>query len=389
MTPHATITNWNIENQLVFLRADLNVPLYKSYIEGDYRLKALQPTLDLLLQKKAKVVLATHIGRPHGPEKHLSTRVLLNWFKEHGYSTTFTPTVEQAILEVQNLKPSQILLLENLRFYAQEQHPTEEFALQLKLLGNYYVNDAFGLLHRSDTSVTLLAQLYPKERKSIGLLVEKELKVLNYLKQKPKKPFLVILGGGKVKDKLPLLTSLLDQVNTVLLCPAIVFTFLKALGKPTGKSLVEDALIPQARAILDYANKKNVSLLFPVDYQVAHGSFTGPLTYTTTLEQEMVGLAIGPQTQELYAQAIGNASTIFLNGTMGIMSRPETMQAQKALLQTIAQSPAYSVIGGGESVAAVYQYGLESAINFCSSGGGSTLAYLSDQPLPGLKSIII
>lgn len=380
-------------NKRVFLRVDLNVPLLNDKIVNDARLNAILPTLNLLIKKGARIVLATHIGRPEGYDKSLSTELLLNWFCERNYNITFVNNLECAQEYINKAERGQIILLENLRFYKQEQELDEQFATELKKLADYYVNDAFGLIHRNNTSITLLPKLFDKENKTIGLLIEKELEALSYLKHNAQKPFILILGGGKVKDKLPLLKALINKVDVILLCPATCFTFLKALNKPVGKSLVDDTEINLALEILNLAHEKSVKIVFPVDYLVALDSYAGPLCYVKAdnFPDNAIGISIGQETIDLFKQEIFKAKTIFLNGAMGLRERPETYSGLRSLLQTIAQSIAYSVIGGGGSVAAVYQYGLESAINFCSTGGGAALAYLiykeGDKVLPGLADI--
>jgi phosphoglycerate kinase len=383
-----TLDTLPVTGKQVFLRADLNIPLAPTgEIVDDFRLRALVPTLDLLVKKQAKIILATHIGRPTGPTHNLSTRLLVPWFTQAGYIIEYAHTLGAAHEISNNMQPGTIVLLENLRFFAGEQTADKHFAQDLRRLANYYVNDAFGVLHRTDTSVTLMPELYTCDHKSIGLLIKRELEMLSYLKHDPAPPFLLILGGGKVKDKLPMLAHLLHTVNAVALCPAVAFTFLRALGQPIGKSLVEESLLDSAQDILHKAHALGVQILFPLDYQFALNTLNGPLICADTMPDNGIGLAIGPQTIEFYARKINQAQTIFLNGAMGIQERPASMQALYALLQAIAQSSAMSIVGGGESVAAVYLRGLNKAINFCSTGGGATLAYLSNQPLPGLVSM--
>ncbi|MBA3954704.1 phosphoglycerate kinase [Candidatus Dependentiae bacterium] len=389
--PTSTFTSWPLKNQTVFLRADLNVPLINGTIASDFRLQALLPTLNILVTKGSKIILATHIGRPQAKDLALSTRILIPWFQEHGYSVTFASTLEQANILIKQVPSGTLVLLENLRFWPEEQSPSFEFASVLKHLADYYINDAFGVAHRTDTSVTVLAELYAPDHKSIGLLMQKELEALSYLKEQPSQPFLFLVGGGKIKDKLPLMQALLPKIATVALCPALVFTFLKALGKPVGRSLVDDTLIDQARQILQQAHKNNVSVLFPEDYLVTRQQKLEPpyeVISAENFDSTMTGISIGPKTVELYKQAITKAHTIFLTGACCITEQPISCTFFNDLLQAIAQASAYSVIGGGDSVSAVYKQGLEHTINFCSTGGGATLTYLSSQQLPALKSML-
>ncbi|HZW61055.1 MAG TPA: phosphoglycerate kinase, partial [Candidatus Babeliales bacterium] len=305
----------DLEGMRVLLRADLNVPIANTHILNDYRLKAIVPTLELIKKKGGKIILATHIGRPTSFTANLSTSLLLPWFKHHGYTIAYEANLQTAV-DKSHTFDTDILLLENLRFFPGEKEGDATFAQTLANMGDYYVNDAFALLHRSDTSITLVPQLFQKDRRTIGLLIEHELRMLNRLIEKPKKPFVLALGGGKVADKLPLLDSLIDSVDTILLCPAIVFTFLKAQGKQTGKSLVDDAAVEECKKILEKADQKKVSMIFPQDYQIARNSFYGPLSLTDAQQfpADGVGISIGPKTIELFAQKIEQAQTIFYNG---------------------------------------------------------------------------
>lgn len=389
------LPEFNIKNRTVFLRADLNITQNNKV----FKLKTIQPTLDFLIAKQAKIILATHIGRPRDLEPNiaqqtLSTKNLLPWFEQNNYNILFAKDIDQAKKLNENLLPAQIILLENLRFFEGEQSANKtkkigitpaEFADSLASLADYYVNDAFGEAHRNDTSVTLLPKLFDIDHKTIGFLIEKELKILNTLLGHPKKPFIIIMAGSKVKDKLPLIKNL-NRADSILICPAIVFTFLKSLGKETGKSLVDDLLLNKALEII----KIGSNLVFPVDYQVSNETMAGQLFYTQNSEipKDAVGISIGPKTLEVFQDIISNAGTIFLNGTMGFAEYPETEKMFETLLQAISLSNAYSVVGGGDAVAAVYKYGLESAINFCSTGGGATLSYLSGENLPGIDSIL-
>lgn len=376
----------NLCNSRVLLRADLNITLVNNKIAGDFRLRQLKPTLDLLIAKQARIILATHIGRPNGYQEDLSTKVIADWLEEHGYSVILESDLARAYDQSFTIQPGSILLLENLRFFAGEQTQDNTFAHELARLGDYYVNDAFGLLHRADTSVTLVPQLFKHSCKSIGLLIEKELASFKHIDTAPEQPFVMLIGGGKVKDKLPFIDVLIDKASTILLCPALVFTFSATLGKNVGKSIVEPEVLDHARQIITKAEQRGVVLQFPVDYQVALGDMNGKLEYTNTdnIPDDAVGIAIGPKTVELYVKELKRAKTVFVNGAMGFFDRPETMHALYTLLKTIAQSNAYSVIGGGESVTAVYKQGLEKGITFCSTGGGAALALLTGAPLPGL-----
>lgn len=382
------LPNMDLYNKWIFLRADLNVPLKNNSIEQTFRLQRVLPTINLILDKSGTIILVTHLGRPTGYDPALSTRLLLPYFQELQYNIIYAPDISTA-LSYKEQKAAKIILLENIRFWPQEYTKDLAFAQELKRLAPIYVNDAFATLHRDQTSITTLARLFLPENKTIGLLVEDELAALSKLTDQPEKPFMLILGGGKVADKLPLLEAFLSKAQIIALCPAIVFTFLKALDKPVGKSLIAPEHITTAKRIIATAHTKNVQLLFPKDFLVAHNNFEGLLSIINadSIPTDAVGISIGPKAIEEYSKEIMQARTIFFNAAMGSLQRPETLKATQALLIALAQSPAYTVVGGGDSVAAAYNFDLVSQIDYCSTGGGATLALLSGQELPGLKAI--
>jgi phosphoglycerate kinase len=383
--PHSKLHEFDLSNKTVFLRADLNVPLNNGTIVDDFRLRAILPTIDLIRQKGGRIVLATHLGRPKEPTPTLSTKILAPWFTEHGYVVHF----EADIAAVDTQHPHDITLLENLRFFPGEKNHDPAFAQKLFKLADYYVNDAFALLHRDDTSVTLLPRLYPQDKKSFGLLVEKEFKVLWRLKDRPQEPFLVVAGGGKAHDKLPFLRALTGKIDTLLLCPAIVFTFLQAQGLPVGKSLVDKESLQDVQDFMNEAEKKGTKIIFPLDYQIARGSLEGPLEEVAfdTIPDDAVGISIGSKTEKLFAQELAKARTIFFNGLPGLWSRPETLSGARTLLERVARSDAFTVIGGGDSVAAADRFNLASKMSYCSTGGGAALAYLAGETLPGIVAM--
>lgn len=383
----------DLYNKKVFLRADLNVPIKNGFILDDFKLSALKPTLDLLVSKSSIIVLGTHLGRPKGKKDNsLSTKPLADWLDNHGYTVKFAKDLQEAQELIKQSKSSSIVMLENLRFYSGEKNYSKEFAEELyNLAPDYYINDAFGAIHREDTSIALLPKLYDLKNKSVGLLIEKEINGLSRIKDNPRPPFVLIMGGAKVKSKLPLIKELLNKATSILLLPPLVFTFLKAQNKEVGKSLVEEDLVNETKKTIDKAKEKNVEILFPDDYLIAQDSISGELSYKDALDKNSFGISIGPKTLEKYKQHIiarSNANTLFFNGTMGFLDRPETTKELKSLLQTVTQSDAYTVIGGGDSVAAVNIFGLAPAFDFISTGGGATLTYLSNQYLPGLINTI-
>lgn len=382
------LEQWDLAHQRVLLRADLNVPLVDGTITNDYRLRALLPTIVTIQQRGGMCILATHIGRPQGEDPALSTSHLIPWFTSRGFTVDFVPDIAQ-VSQLTHTSNT-LILLENLRFYHGEKSADHAFAQSLKNLADYYVNDAFGVIHRTDTSITVLPHLFEPERRSVGLLIQREIAMLNKLLISAQRPFVLILGGGKAADKLPLLQRFLTIADTIILCPAIVFTFLKALGKPVGASLVDTTSLELCKHIYHQAHEQGIEIITPVDYLVATKNFQGPLSYVTTdsFPADGIGISFGPKTAALIEPRIANAGTLFCNGLMGSLKRPETLEGAAALYKEIAQSSAFTVIGGGDSVAAVQQLGYGDGISYLSTGGGATLAYLSGQELPGLQAFI-
>lgn len=367
------IQSWNhLVGKKVFVRFDGNVPIENNVIQNDFRLKALLPTLELLKDKGAHITLATHIGRPEGIDPALSTRPLKEWFASKGYGN------------------STVTILENLRFNPGEKNQDIAYARELAKDMDYYVNDAWGLMHRKDTSITILPTLFAPDKRAFGLLVHKELAALEHLKTDPEKPYVVILGGGKVETKLPVIERLIDsnKPTTIIVLPALAATFAQAFGKPVGKSLVDSALLEQAKKIIEKtACCNHFELLLPYDYTYVKNTWDGPLGTCDAQDFPTNGIAmgVGPRSLAAFAPYIKNAHTLFFNGAMGNPSRPETMQPLHELLRMIAASQAYSVIGGGNSVTEVENLGLMQEIDYCSTGGGSTLLYISGGSMPGLE----
>lgn len=384
MAPINNISRWNLRNARVLIRADLNVPLNDGKIISDFRLQACKPTLDYLLNEHASIVLITHIGRPENQEPELSTKHLLPWFHAYQYDIQFAPTIEAA----QNSK-APITLLENLRFWPEERSQSKSFAHQLATLGDYYIDDAFGVMHRLDTSITLLPQEFDQEHRSIGFLVEREIAALTQIKDNPTQPFVAIIGGGKAHDKIPLLTKLMDKASIIFVCPAISFTFEKARGIRIGKSFIDESSVSMCKEIMEQCEKRGVKILFPIDYQIALDTLHGPLSYVDAdkIPTNAIGISIGPKTFKLMAEVISSAKTIFFNGVFGFLERPETLEGARKLIEMIAQSQAHSIVAGGDTAAIAQAFGLLDNIDYVSTGGGATLAYIAGKKLPGLTAL--
>jgi phosphoglycerate kinase len=384
------LREWNLEHKHILLRADLNVPLHNDSITNDYRLKQVQKTINYILNDNGIVILASHLGRPKGLEQEYSLQQLMPWFIDQGYEIQFSSTLEQAHKDLETMKAPQILLLENLRFFKGEQTADHQFAKTLADLADYYVNDAFGTMHRTDTSITLVPHYFAANRRTIGFLVEHELHMLNPLLTQPEHPFILALGGGKVHEKIKLMRNLINQVDSILICPALSFSFMYALGLPTGKSLIDKTSVQLCRDILATAQQHNITVILPIDYQVADKTKDGPLKYTKTEEiaEHEVGISIGPKTEQLFTTTISHAHTIFYNGLMGFRERPETLKGVHAVLSAMSKSNAYTVIGGGDTVGAAEYLGFAPYMSFCSTGGGATITYLSGEKLPGIEALI-
>lgn len=381
----SALPTFSLKNARVLVRADLNVPLENGTITSDFRLKHILPTIDFILKKGGKVILLTHIGRPLNQDPMLSTQHLIPWFKQKGYSIAFANTFADALKESKQ-QNDRILLFENLRFFAGEKQQDEQFARSLAELGDYYVNDAFGTMHRSDCSVSLLPRLFAQDRRTIGFLIEHELQVFGSLAKNPEHPFLLILGGAKASDKIPLLEHLLPSVDTILLGPAVVFSCMHALGESTGQSLVDTSAAPSCKTVIADAQSMGKKIFFPIDYQICLEKLGSPTAFVPANEipEKGIGVNIGPESVALFAQEIEKAATIFFNGLMGLKELPKTLEATEEIFKAMVRSRATTIIGGGDTVAAAEKLGYSEQFSHCSTGGGALLALITGQELPGI-----
>ncbi len=400
------ITKINLANKQIFLRADLNVPLKDGIITSDYRLKAIIPTLDYILQNQGRIILATHLGHPDVHTKtnyfdaKLSTQQLIPWFKEHGYSVTFEPDLYAAQKKSHEnpLHAPHILLLENLRFYPGETEHDLAFVELLASLADVYINDAFGLIHRTDSSVTLLPQKFSPENRGIGLLIVKEIDELSTLKDSPKQPYLMVLGGKKITTKMGLLENLLtipqaQRPQRILFGGAIANTFLKAQGFEVGKSLIDKEALTSAQNFLTEAKEAGITVMLPSDLIIMMPDNTIISCPSNAIPVTGTCVDIGPETIDRYCKEIHKASAIFANGTMGIYEQEGACTGTKSIFQTIAENNGCTIIGGGDAVSAAHHFKLENQFTFVSTGGGATLAFLSssnvEHDLPALGSLRI
>ncbi|MDA0324627.1 MAG: phosphoglycerate kinase [Verrucomicrobia bacterium] len=400
--PKLTVQTLSPKGQPVFVRVDFNVPLEPSpegpRISDDTRIQETLPTLNLLLEKGASLVLASHLGRPKGkPEAKYSLRPIATYLEKvlhrpvHFASDCVGPEAEQARA---SLKPGEILLLENVRFHAEEEKNDPAFAKKLLGSAKMYVNDAFGSAHRAHASTEGCARLATQA--AAGLLMEKELRYLGSELSNPKRPFLVILGGAKVGDKIGVLRALLEKANTILIGGGMSYTFRLAQGRKIGRSLCEPDKVELAKSILAEADKRGVRLLLPEDNlivekldfagrTVSPGKFTQP---GENIPDGWEGVDIGPQARATYAQEISTASTILWNGPMGVFEIPACAEGTFAIAQAVAANQkAVSIIGGGDSVKAVKKAGVANQVTFISTGGGASLEFLEGKTLPGVAAL--
>ncbi len=378
---------WKLSSKRVFLRADLNVPLQGSIIVDDFRLLAIKPTLDYLLSKGSSVILATHIDRPQGYEEDLSTKPLVDWFSSRGYKTAFLPYQSNGFAKEDHCAPGHLYILDNLRFHSGEQNGDESFAKMLRGMADYYVNDAFGVAHETSSSTIILPALFAASHRSSGFLIQTECVHLSFLKQKEKN-LTIIIGGGKGNDKIPYLENALKQPHTTILVgPAIAFTFLKAIGYDVGNSLVNDSMIDTARHLLKETTMGNRQLIIPLDIvsQVSNKQLMSHAV--NNFPQNAVGVTIGPRTLELYKKYIDKSDLIFFNCAMGFANQPETLVPTKELMNYVSESKTYRVAGGGDTVSLLRSFSLQPKFDFCSSGGGSALAFITNSPMPGLEAL--
>ena len=386
----------DVAGKRVFLRCDLNVPLKEGVIKDDGRIKASLPTIQLLLEKGASLVIAAHLGRPKGeanPELSLAP-VAKRLAELLGREVRFVGEVTGAAVTTaaETLKAGEILLLENIRFSAAETSKEESeraaFAGELAQLADIYVGDGFGAVHRKHASVFDLPKLLPH---AAGTLVAAEVQVLKKLTQNPERPYGVVLGGAKVSDKLGVIENLLGKVDVLAIGGGMVFTFLKAQGKEIGTSLVETEMLDVVKGLIATAEKNGVKLVLPTDIVVAPTfapDATPTLVSADAIPADQMGLDIGPVSAQAFADEIVKCKTVFWNGPMGVFEFPNFAAGTKVVAQALTEVSGISVVGGGDSAAAVRALGFaDSQFGYISTGGGASLEYLEGKELPGLKAL--
>lgn len=383
-----TVRDFEFENKVVFLRLDLNVPMDKTKITDYTRIDATLPTIKYLLEKGAKLVLASHLGRPKtSKDKEFSLEPVAKALTERLNKEVLLiedPNAKAVKQLLHTLGKEQIILLENVRFEAGETENSDEFAHRLASYTDIYINDAFGACHRAHATIQALPALIPN--RGIGFLIEKEIQMLDGLLENPKRPYIAILGGAKVSDKIGVIEKLMDVVDAFIIGGAMAYTFLKAQGHFVGKSRTEDDKVKYAKELLERIDARNKTVLLPVDHVVSK-SFTdaaGAVVKKTFDEGDM-GLDIGPESLRQFSALIKEAGTIFWNGPMGVFETPEFSKGTFGLAKVISESKGITIIGGGDSAAAAEQSGFADKMTHISTGGGASLEYLQGDKLPGLE----
>jgi phosphoglycerate kinase len=386
-----TIAQVDLAGRRVFVRADLNAPLDHGAVTDDTRLRAVVPTLQHALKAGASVVLASHLGRPKGkaaPE--FSLRPVAERLEGLlGQRVELAPDCvgPETLAKARALTPGQVLLLENLRFHKEEEANDDGFARSLAELAECYVDDAFAAAHRAHASIAAITKhLQPA---AAGLLMQQELTALGRILESPERPLVAILGGAKVSDKIALVEHLLEKVDALLIGGGMAFTFLEGLGHAVGHSLVERDQVETARRALDAARRRGVALVLPLDAVVADGldSARGRAVGIREIPADQMGLDIGPRTVERFTAALSGARTIVWNGPMGVFERPAFAAGTLALARAVVGASAFSVIGGGDTVAAVTQAGVTDKIGYISTAGGAFLEFLEGRVLPGVAAL--
>ncbi|MBP9848677.1 MAG: phosphoglycerate kinase [Flavobacterium sp.] len=392
-----TLNDFNFNNKKAIIRVDFNVPLDENFKVTDAtRIEAAKPTIEKILKDGGSVILMSHLGRPKGVEAKYSLQHIVSKTEEIlGQKVHFASDCIGEIAEnaAKNLQPGEILLLENLRFYAEEEKGDVEFSKKLAALGDIYVNDAFGTAHRAHASTTIIAQFF-KEAKCFGYLLAKEIESIEKVLKNSEKPVVAILGGSKVSSKITVIENILDKVNHMIIGGGMTFTFVKALGGKIGNSICEDDKLELAIEILKQAKEKGVQIHIPVDV-VAADSFSNDantqIVDVNQIPDGWQGLDAGPKTLEIIKRIILDSKTILWNGPLGVFEMENFANGTISLGEYIAESTAngaFSLVGGGDSVAAVKQFGLEPKMSYVSTGGGAMLEMLEGRTLPGIAAIL-
>ncbi len=381
---HKGIHQLNVKGKRVLVRVDFNVPMEKGVISDDTRIKASLPTIQWLVAQGAKVILMSHLGRPEGKKdpacslKPCATRLSQLLQQPVHMAPDCIGEATKALCA--QMKNGEVTLLENLRFHPEEEKPTKEFVDQLAALGEVYVNDAFGTAHRAHASTVEVAQRIPE--KAAGLLLQKEIDFLGGALLEPKRPFMAIIGGAKISSKLGVIKVLIEKVDELFIGGAMAYTFFKAQGLAIGNSLVEDSLIPEALSLM-----KRKPIHFARDLVVTNGSEVRVIEVSRGIPEGFEGVDIGPKTAAEWAGGLRGAKTIFWNGPLGRFEQPEFAKGTMQVAKAVVDSGAISVVGGGDSAAALEQLGLATQVTHLSTGGGASLEFIEKGTLPGIVAL--
>lgn len=386
-----TIRDYDFSNKKALVRVDFNVPLKDGVVTDDTRIQAALPTINYLLEHGATVVVMSHFGRPKGKKNpEFSMAPIAKRFSELlGKQVILAKDVigPEVALQVAGLKKGDVLLLENVRFYAEEEANDPEFAKNLASFGDVYVNDAFGTAHRAHASTEGVAHFLPSYA---GFLIEKEVKFMAPLLENPDKPFVAIIGGSKVSSKISVLESLVRTCNTIVIGGGMAYTFLAVQGHSIGKSLVEEEYKETASSFLAKAKEKGVQVILPVDHLCGEEFKEDTVVVTidsADIPQNLIGMDIGPKTVALIVAAVSKAKSVVWNGPMGVFEFNSFANGTLTVAKALAQSNATTVVGGGDSVAAINKFNLADKISHVSTGGGASLEFLEGQVLPGIKAL--
>lgn len=390
-----TVDNFNFQNKKALIRVDFNVPLNDRFeVTDDTRIRAAKPTIQKILNDGGSVVLMSHLGRPDGVEAKYSLKNIVSKVSEVlETEVLFTDDCmgEKAVKASKNLQPGQVLLLENLRFYKEEQKGDRDFAKKLAEHGDIYVNDAFGTAHRAHASTAVIAENFTQ--KCFGYLLAKEIVSLNKVLNSSEKPVTAIIGGAKVSSKITVIENILDKIDNLIIGGGMTFTFIRAQGGNIGNSLVEPEYEKTALDILEKAKEKNVKIYLPTDCKVADKFANDAASHEErigSISEPWMGLDVGSETIEEFSKVIEDSKIILWNGPMGVFEFENFAEGTKAIGKAIAkatQNGAYSLVGGGDSVAAAKQFGLEDQVSYISTGGGAMLEMLEGKTLPGIAAI--
>lgn len=385
------IDQLELSDRRVFIRVDFNVPMRDGRVTDTTRIDAARPTIAYALEHRGRIVLASHLGRPKGkPDPAFSLSPLVPIVaKILRVPVKIAPDCAGPAVEpmVAALRPGEVLLLENLRFHPEEEKNDDGFARRLARLADVYVNDAFGAVHRAHASTVGMVRYVPE--RAAGFLLQRECEFLGKVLHAPDRPLVAILGGAKVSDKIKVIRSLLERVDALVVGGAMAYTFLSAQGRQTGKSLVEEDQVPLARELLEIARARSIRLLLPSDHAVAESAEAANAARTVQgdIPSGTMGLDIGPDTIRAFREEIARARTIFWNGPLGMFEVPPFDAGTMAIAAALAESSALTIVGGGDSAAALTRSGLAASISHISTGGGASLEFLEGKTLPGLAAL--